>query len=207
MALSTPPTPPQDPSSISDTRPIAATQSSGGVNLSALQHALHEQSLRIASLEHIKQDNIRLSHELEEARSRIEMLEQHNADLAARRREAVAQFLNMRPLYHDSANAFETRARDIEADDLESMLCVYGSTSMTVANAQQRAIAALNQQVGGHLQPLYYGQQTNYQESGGRGPPSHERTAPTGYAYPSAYMQNGYCRAHLMPYRCRTCGQ
>ncbi|KAF2845496.1 hypothetical protein T440DRAFT_522623 [Plenodomus tracheiphilus IPT5] len=205
MAPSIPPTPPQDPSSMS-TLPHFSQAFSAEPN--SLQRALHEQSTRITSLERTEQNNIRLSRELEEARSRIDALERHNADLAARRREAVAQFLNMRPLYHESANAFETRARDVQVDDLESMLCIHGSTSMAVINAQQRAIAALSQQARGLSSPsMYYGQLSNQQGLIGSGLPSHNTAAAAArYAYPTAYMQDGYCRLHRLPYRCRICG-
>ncbi|KAI8942300.1 hypothetical protein NX059_000379 [Plenodomus lindquistii] len=152
--------------------------------------------------------NARLSHELGEARARIDALERYNVAIAARRREAVAQFLNMRPLYYESANTFDARARDIQSDDLESMLCLYSSTVMTVVNAQQRAIALLNQQLYElGLAATRYGQVPHFQSSLATHTPIGPDTTPIGYAYPVGYMQNGYCRAHLGAYPCRICGR
>ncbi|KAH9881797.1 hypothetical protein J1614_000968 [Plenodomus biglobosus] len=177
--------------------------------LATLQNTINAQAARIASLERTEQDNVRLSRELGEARDRIEAIERHHACLHARRREAVAQFLNMRPLHYESANTFEMRARDIQLDDLESMLTLYGNTVMTVINAQQRAIAFLSQRVQQQTpEPsLRFLQTSQYAVPSTSATQPVDRATPISYAYPAGYMQNGYCLSHRMAYPCSTCGR
>lgn len=122
--------------------------------------------------------------------SRIEALENHNHHLTQRRKEAVAQLLNLRTLHQEASNAFAMRATDIQEDDLEGMLGVYGTSMTTVLNQHQRALGQMrgSAQIQRHYLAAV---------AGGHG----------GYAYPQTYGQSGYCHAHSLPYPCHVCGQ
>jgi hypothetical protein len=158
-----------------------------GAQIKALQETQHHQALRIATLE---QENTLLkttSPSLSSLLARIEALEQQNAHLVARRKEAVTQLLNLRTLHQEANNAFAVRAVDIEADDLEGVLGLYGTSMTTVLNQHQRALGQMRAQWQG-----------GGAAAGGW---------PVGYAYPVGYGQMGYCLAHQVAYPCRACGK
>ena len=165
-----------------------------GAQIKALQEAQRSQAERIAALE---RENIALRASKEQPSpdliARIEALEQHNVHLTTRRKEAVAQLLNLRTLHQEASNAFLLRASDIESDDLEGMLGVYGTSMTTVINQHQRALAQMR--TGGYL-PVY-----------STGAPRGVGCYSVNYAYPPNYNQAGYCHAHCLPYPCRVCGQ
>ncbi|KAJ4403275.1 hypothetical protein N0V91_006678 [Didymella pomorum] len=159
-----------------------------GAQIKALQEAQREQADRITALE---RENAALKVSQQPSPkllARIEALEAHNVHLTVRRKEAVAQLLNLRTLHQESANAFLVRAADIESDDLEGMLGVYGTSMTTVVNQHQRVLGQMrmNGQVNASL---VYG------------------CYPVSHAYPPNYNQAGYCHAHHLPYPCRVCGQ
>lgn len=159
-----------------------------GAQIKALQETQLAQASRITSLELENATLKALTQRLSDLLARIELLEQQNAHLTTRRKEAVTQLMNMRTLHQEASNAFLVRASDIEPDDLEGMLGVYGTSVTTVLNLHQRALAQMrNGQVG------VYG-------AAGVG-------CPVGYAYPAGYGQSGYCLGHQIPYPCRVCGQ
>jgi hypothetical protein len=173
-----------------------------GAQIKALQEAQREQADRITALERenaVLKGSQQLSPDL---LARIEALEAHNAHLTARRKEAVAQLLNLRTLHQESANAFLVRAADIESDDLEGMLGVYGTSMTTVVNQHQRVLGQMrmNGQVNASLM---YG-------TAAYGPASMPHASgcyPVSHVYPPNYNQTGYCHAHQLPYPCRVCGQ
>lgn len=168
-----------------------------GAQIKALQEIQHSQAERIAILE---RENAALKVTKDQPSpdllARIKALEQHNTHLTTRRKEAVAQLLNLRTLHQEASNAFLLRASDIESDDLEGMLGVYSTSMTTVINQHQRALAQMR--TGGHLAglPAY-----------GTGVPRGVGCYPVNYAYPPNYNQAGYCHAHHLPYPCRICGQ
>ncbi|KAF1939820.1 hypothetical protein EJ02DRAFT_456583 [Clathrospora elynae] len=159
--------------------------------LGALREGQREQAERIANLE---KENKELKAAKDDMLSRIHALEQHNAYFAARRREAVGQLSNLRTLHQEADNAFNMRTVDIQPDDLEGMLCVYGTMVTTAMNQHQRALGQMraNGQMPPYNTPISQCQQS---------------VMPTAlrYAYPPAYSQAGYCYAHNMPYCCRIC--
>ncbi|KAF2631269.1 hypothetical protein BU25DRAFT_386304 [Macroventuria anomochaeta] len=164
-----------------------------GAQIKALQEGQRDQAERIAALE---RENAKLRASKEQPPdllARIEALEQHNAHLTARRKEAVAQLLNLRTLHQEASNAFLVRASDIESDDLEGMLGVYGTSMTTVINQHQRALGQMR--MNGQI--LAYA----------TGVPQGVGCYPVNYAYPPNYNQSGYCHAHQLPYPCRVCGQ
>lgn len=172
-----------------------------------------------------------LEKRLEISDQRVESLQNKNEHLAARRREAVAQLLNFRVLHQEAANAFQVRASDIQEDDLEGMIGVYGSTVTNVLNQHQHQLA----QVRGTLSTTTY-KETTYNASTYNPPyntssynaapynttpyptAGHNTAAPIGPATtqasahhmqsngPShAYNPYGYCYVHGV-HRCRFCG-
>jgi hypothetical protein len=164
--------------------------------LRTLQEAQRDQAERIARLE---QENAELKifkDSMSNVLARIEELEQYNAYLAARRREAVGQLNNLRTLNQEADNAFQMRTSDIQPEDLEGMLCVYGIMLTTAMNHHQRALGQMraNSQLPAYAAPLPQGQQAIM-------------PMPYRHVYPPAYHQNGYCVAHNMPYCCRMCGK
>lgn len=173
-----------------------------GAQIKALQEAQREQADRITALE---RENAALKVSQQPSPkllARIEALEAHNVHLTVRRKEAVAQLLNLRTLHQESANAFLVRAADIESDDLEGMLGVYGTSMTTVVNQHQRVLGQMrmNGQVNASLvygAPAY----------GSSGVPHAAGCYPVSHAYPPNYNQAGYCHAHHLPYPCRVCGQ
>lgn len=171
-----------------------------GAQIKALQDAQRSQAARIASLER-ENAELKASQQPSPALlARIEALEAHNVHLTARRKEAVAQLLNLRTLHQESANAFLIRASDIEDDDLEGMLGVYGTSMTTVINQHQRALGQMR--MNGQMNAsLAYGTGAPTGVSHGAG------CYPVSYAYPPNYNQAGYCHAHSLPYPCRVCGQ
>ncbi|KAF3033182.1 hypothetical protein E8E12_002184 [Didymella heteroderae] len=173
-----------------------------GAQIKALQEAQREQADRINALERENAALKRSQQPSPDLFARIEALEAHNAHLTARRKEAVAQLLNLRTLHQESANAFLVRATDIEDDDLEGMLGVYGTSMTTVLNQHQRALGQMR--MNGHMNaPLAYG----IAAGGPAGVPHAAGCYPVSYAYPPTYNQTGYCHAHSQPYPCRVCGQ
>jgi hypothetical protein len=168
-----------------------------GAQIKALQETQRSQTERIAFLERenaaLKATKYQPSSDL---LARIKALEQHNAHLTARRKEAVAQLLNLRTLHQEASNAFLVRASDIESDDLEGMLGIYGTSMTTVINQLQRALAQMR--TGGQLaRPPAYG----------TGVPQDVGCCPVNYTYPPNYNRIGYCHGHHLPYPCRVCGQ
>ncbi|KAJ4379831.1 hypothetical protein N0V86_005015 [Didymella sp. IMI 355093] len=173
-----------------------------GAQIKALQDAQREQANRIAALERENTELKTSRTSSPELLARIQALEAHNAHLTARRKEAVAQLLNLRTLHQESANAFLLRATDIESDDLEGMLGVYGTSMTTVLNQHQRALGQMR--INGQMNvPLAYG----IAAGGSAGVPHAAGCYPVSYAYPPSYNQTGYCHAHSLPYPCRVCGQ
>ncbi|KAF2129391.1 hypothetical protein P153DRAFT_375874 [Dothidotthia symphoricarpi CBS 119687] len=169
--------------------------------IKVLQETQREQAERIAFLE---QENAELkASEDQNLVARIDALERHNVHLTARRKEAVAQLLNLRTLHQEANNAFHLRSIDIQPDDLEGVLVVYGTSITSVVNHHQRALAHLS--VGSQLaQTPMYSTTAPYPRYINQGclPTS---PMPIGYAYPAAYAQSGYCLAHNIPYPCRMC--
>lgn len=166
-----------------------------GAQIKALQEAQRSQAERIAYLE---RENALLkasSPQRSSLASRISALEAHNAHVTARRKEAVAQLLNLRTLHQEASNAFLVRASDIEADDLEGMLGVYGTSITTVLNQHQRALAQLRAASLGPVLPHCVAA------------PSGAGCWPVGYAVSPGYNQTGVCHARQVPYPCRVCGQ
>ncbi|CAO2654587.1 Nn.00g113200.m01.CDS01 [Neocucurbitaria sp. VM-36] len=168
------------------------------VQIKALQDAQREQAERIAALEHENTTLLAAIDSTQDLRARIAALEQHNAVLKGRRKEAVAQLLNLRTLHQEASNAFQLRTLDVQDDDLEGMLCVYGTSVTTVMNHHQRVLA--------HLRASPQNQVATFT------PPAPVMVQPMGptpvrYAYPAPYSPAGYCKAHNIPYPCRMCGK
>jgi hypothetical protein len=164
--------------------------------LRALQEAQREQAERISNLEQENAELKTFRDSMSGVIARIEELEQHNAYLAARRREAVSQLNNLRTLHQEADNAFQMRTSDMQAEDLEGMLCMYGIMVTTAMNHHQRVLGQMR--ASGQL-PVYSTPVPQCQ------PP----IIPVQYRhpYPPAYSHNGYCFAHNMPYCCRICGK
>jgi hypothetical protein len=156
-----------------------------------------DQAERIATLEtenaSLKKSQSDTTHLVE----RIQALEQHNAYLAARRRELVGQLSNLRTLHQEADNAFQMRAVDIQPEDLEGMLGVYSTMMTTAMHHHQRALAQMRANTK-HI-PSYMSVVAQTQAS--------VMPAPVWYAYPPAYSEQGYCFAHNMPYCCRFCSK
>jgi hypothetical protein len=161
--------------------------------IKALQESQRTQALRLTTLEHENAILKVSTPHFPDLLARIEALEQQNVHLTARRKEAVAQLLNLRALHQEATNAFLVRASDMEADDLEGMLGVYGTSMTSVLNHHSRALGKLCALGHGAL----YGVAV-LQDQG---------RCPVGYAYPLNYSQAGYCHAHQIPYPCRICGR
>ncbi|KAF1839396.1 hypothetical protein BDW02DRAFT_575487 [Decorospora gaudefroyi] len=162
--------------------------------LRAAQETQRKQAERITNLE---QENAMLKSfkdSINNTLARIEALEQQNAYLAARRREAVSQLHNLRTLHQEADNAFQMRTVDMQPDDLEGMLCAYGTMVSTAMNLHQRTLGQMrvNGQLQHYMAPL---------------PRPQYPPMPVQYhhAYPPAYSPAGYCYAHRMPYCCRIC--
>ncbi|KAF1841242.1 uncharacterized protein K460DRAFT_359755 [Cucurbitaria berberidis CBS 394.84] len=162
--------------------------------IKALQESQRDQAERLSALEHDNASLQAFKDKTQALVARIEALEQHNAHLNARRKEAVSQLLNLRSLHQEADNAFQVRTLDIQPDDLEGMLCIYGTSITTVMSHHQRILAYLRTRSQVYTAPTPLVQQPI-------GP------TPICYAYPPAYTQAGYCRAHTIPYWCRICGQ
>ncbi|KAJ5032205.1 hypothetical protein J3E74DRAFT_434109 [Bipolaris maydis] len=113
--------------------------------------------------------------------ARIEALEAHNAYLASRRRELVAQLNNLRTLNQQADNAFQMRSVDIQPDDLERMLSLHSAMVTTALRAS-----------------MHVGAAAVYAKQGQGG---------VRYTYPPAYSEQGYCFQHNMPYCCQVCGK
>lgn len=165
--------------------------------LRALQEVQQAQTERIANLE---QENAHLKDfkkSMIDIADRIRVLEQHKAYISARRREAVAQLGNMRTLHQEADNAFQLRTCDMQPDDLEGMLGVYGTMLTTAMNHHQCVLGQMR--ANGHF-PAYTTPVPQTQQS---------VAVPTQYrhAYPAAYSEYGYCYAHNMPYCCRICSK
>lgn len=166
------------------------------MQISAIQNIVREQDNRIATFE-LEKNNVRAAQETHNQKvlARIEALEQHIEHQNARRKEAVATLLNIRTMHQDAANAFEIRARDIQPDDLEGILCVHGTSIVTVLNHHQRALA--------HLSANSLSVPTaNFVHGAAR---AVQRVGPPAYA--KGYQAGYYCQAHSQPYPCRVCGQ
>ncbi|KAF1362711.1 hypothetical protein EJ07DRAFT_106424 [Lizonia empirigonia] len=166
-----------------------------GAQIKALQEAQRSQAERIAYLERENALLKATSPQHSSLAARISALEAHNAHLTARRKEAVAQLLNLRTLHQEASNAFLVRASDIEADDLEGMLGVYGTSMTTVLNQHQRALGQLRAGGSAALQAYCVAA------------PSGGGCWPVSYAFSPGYNQTGVCHAHQVPYPCRVCGQ
>jgi hypothetical protein len=167
-----------------------------GAQIKGLQETQREQAQRILDLETENKTLKTMRENTDKLAARVEVLEQRNADLNARRREAVSQFFNLRTLHQEASNAFHMRASDIQPDDLEGILCVYGTSTTTVLNHHQRAIGQMSSQMAmaTHAPPVSQIQQPI-------GP------TPLCYQYPPGYNGGGWCTAHGIPYPCRMCGQ
>jgi hypothetical protein len=75
----------------------------------ALQVAQREQAVRLATLEQENADLKAFKESAQDFFDRIDALEQQNTHLATRRRECVAQLLNLRTLHQEASNAFDLR--------------------------------------------------------------------------------------------------
>jgi hypothetical protein len=164
--------------------------------LRAVQEIQQEQAERISRLEQENADLRNFERSVIDVADRVRALEQHKAYIAARRREAVGQLLNMRTLHQEADNAFQLRTSDMQPDDLEGILGVYGTMLTTTMNHHQRVLAQTR--ANGHF-PTYA---TPI-------PQTQQVTAPMQYrhAYSAAYSEHGYCYAHNMPYHCRVCSK
>ncbi|OAK93477.1 hypothetical protein IQ06DRAFT_321658 [Phaeosphaeriaceae sp. SRC1lsM3a] len=181
-------TPPPLPS------PIATMPMGFAGQLKAIQDNQRRQEQRITELEHENAQLRAAQRKLqEEMTARITTLEEHNANQAARRRETVCQLLNLRTHHQEATNAFQMRSQDIQPDDLEGMLSVYANSITTVMNHHQRILSQLRSYNG--YNPTYATQVPSMHPQQGQS------------VYPMAYTATGYCRAHNIPYWCRTCGQ
>ncbi|KAF2993262.1 hypothetical protein E8E13_001207 [Curvularia kusanoi] len=121
--------------------------------------------------------------------SRIQALEQRDARLTARRKEALKELFNLRTLNAEAANAFQQRAAKLEEDDFEGMIIAWATSVSTTHNQTQFSVANMRNQ----LQEVVRGNPT------ARGPPE-------GFAYPPHYQLAGHCHAHKWPYPCKFCG-
>ncbi|KAF2690537.1 hypothetical protein K458DRAFT_282565, partial [Lentithecium fluviatile CBS 122367] len=119
--------------------------------------------------------------------ARVDALERANQALNARRREAVAQLLNLRTRHQEAANAFVMRTSDIQEGDLEGVIVAWGTTINTVMNHQSMV---LRRAAPPGAQPAY----------------APQPVAQVYYAYPTGYSATGWCVAHKAPYPCRSCG-
>lgn len=163
-----------------------------GAQIKALQESQRLQAERIAVLER-ENTSLKASKDVPSSLlARIEALEAHNAHLTTRRKEAVAQLLNLRTLHQEASNAFLVRASDIESDDLEGMLGVYGTSMTTVLNQHQRALGQMRA-----------GQMHGYVATSAMPQGCYS----VSYAYPPNYNLAGYCHAHRIGYPCRVCGK
>ncbi|CAG5163510.1 uncharacterized protein ALTATR162_LOCUS6488 [Alternaria atra] len=165
--------------------------------LQAVKEVQQEQVERIAKLEQENADLKDFKLSVIDIADRIQALEQHKAYIAARRREAVGQLLNMRTLHQEADNAFQLRTSDMQPDDLEGILGVYGTMLTTTMNHHQRVLGQIraNGQFPAYTTPVQQTQQSV-------AVPMQYR-----YVYPPAYSEYGYCHAHNMPYCCRICSK
>lgn len=170
-----------------------------GAQIRALQECQHAQNLRISTLERENTELKACKPPPRHLLARIDALEAYNAHLVARRKEAVAQLLALRTLHQESANAFLVRAADVECDDLEGMLGVYGTAMTTVLNQHQRALG----QMRFHDRMYAYPAAAGIPQGVAHGAEGYGCS----YAYPPCYSQSGYCHAHQQPYACRVCGR
>jgi hypothetical protein len=188
------PTPPPAPASIAVPMGFAG-------QLKAMQDAQRNQEDRIVALEKENDDLKTSQADIQVLMNRITTLEQHNAHLADRRREAVSQLLNLRTLHQEASNTFHLRSQDIQPNDLEGMIGVYANSVTTVMNHHQRVLGQLRAN----------GQLSNYILQGAYGTcvptPMHMHPQQGRSLYPMAYNEAGFCRTHGAPYRCRICGQ
>ncbi|KAH7394886.1 hypothetical protein DE146DRAFT_764497 [Phaeosphaeria sp. MPI-PUGE-AT-0046c] len=162
--------------------------------LKAIQDNQRHQEQRITELE-LENAQLRASQTRthEDLLARIIAVEEHNTNQGARRREAVSQLLNLRTHHQEAANAFQLRSQDIQPENLEGMFVVYANSVTTVMNHHQRVLSQLRSYNGSN--PTYATHISTMHPQNVHG------------AYPTAYTAAGYCRAHNIPYYCRTCGQ
>ncbi|KAF2032450.1 hypothetical protein EK21DRAFT_60733 [Setomelanomma holmii] len=169
----------------------------------AMQDHQCKQEDRIAALEKENAELKSFKENHKDMADRVHALEQHDRNLAARRRECVSQLLNLRTMNQEASNAFDLRAQDIQPDDLEGVLMAYATSITSVLNHHQRVFGQMraNGQLPTHTMA----------------PPSIPvaqvlqaapimQTALPHFPYPPAYTPHGWCRAHNAPYRCRICG-
>ncbi|KAH7551723.1 hypothetical protein PSV09DRAFT_2183893 [Bipolaris maydis] len=171
------------PSTIPTTIPLGFA-----AQLRRLQNFQEDHTSRISALERETSSLKALTATLT---ARIEALEAHNAYLASRRRELVAQLNNLRTLNQQADNAFQMRSVDIQPDDLERMLSLHSAMVTTAVNQHQRALAQLRAS-------MHVGAAAVYAKQGQGG---------VRYTYPPAYSEQGYCFQHNMPYCCQVCGK
>jgi hypothetical protein len=164
--------------------------------LRALQEAQREQAERISNLEQENAELRTFKDSMGGVLAQIEELERHNAYLAARRREAVSQLNNLRTLHQEADNAFQMRTSDMQPEDLEGMVCMWGTMVTTAMNHHQRVLGQMR--ASGQL-PAYSTPVPQCQPS--------IIPVPYRHLYPPAYSHNGYCFAHNMPYCCHICGK
>lgn len=144
----------------------------------------------------LEQESAELKHAQNEMTDCIRMLEHHNAQLGARRKELVAQLSNLRTLNQDADNAFLMRKVDVEPDNLEAMLGIHNTMITTAINHQQHMLAQFRAR---HQAPVYVAHAPQYQAP---------VPAPAyRHAYPAGYSEHGYCYAHNSPYCCRICSK
>ncbi|KAI4645707.1 hypothetical protein J4E93_005285 [Alternaria ventricosa] len=164
--------------------------------LRAVQEAQQEQAERIAKLEQENADLKDFEKKIIDLAARVQALEEREAYRASRRTEAVSQLSNMRTLHQEADNGFQQRTADMQPDDLEGMLGAYGIMLTTAMNNHQRMLGQMraNGQFPAYTTPV---------------PQTRQVLAPVQMlrAYPPAYSEHGFCRAHNIPYCCRVCGK
>jgi hypothetical protein len=90
--------------------------------LRAIQDAHRAQIDRIATLEKQNAELKSSQADMQDLFTRITAMEEYNENLAARRREAVGQLLNLRFLHQEAGNAFILRSQNIQPDNFEGMV-------------------------------------------------------------------------------------
>ncbi|EOA87616.1 uncharacterized protein SETTUDRAFT_161147 [Exserohilum turcica Et28A] len=162
-----------------------------------MEHKLPDHSSRTGEyITRLEQESAELKHAQNEMTDCIRMLEHHNAQLGARRKELVAQLSNLRTLNQDADNAFLMRKVDVEPDNLEAMLGIHNTMITTAINHQQHMLAQFRAR---HQAPVYVAHAPQYQAP---------VPAPAyRHAYPAGYSEHGYCYAHNSPYCCRICSK
>jgi hypothetical protein len=166
--------------------------------LKAIEHTQNVQQARMLALEQ----------EVERLTARVITLEEHQANINARRRETVSQLLTIRPNHLEAGNAYLLRSQDIQPDDLESMLLIHATSMTTVMNHYQHILATMHTSIQYPRHgPVYVPGlvNTSPQPLPPVQPPHASYTNQSGY--PPAYTEAGYCHAHGVAYWCRMCGQ